>query len=341
MYDSTDSIWYRMRFLVGGAIIVFGLLLLPIFTSLITSTPKVQAANSTSYDSTTEDSPNVITSGVFSASDSLSKSASSFANTVNNTANSTANTVANTASSITNSAVSASAASGKFIVHSTTGAASAIAFGAETGASFVAGGVGGTFGMMAHLGIKAFGAVAHPPAVHNIIKPADSDYVEVINKGAPSLPPSQPFPAQQANAVASAAQQPVGVTPIWPIHGTITTEFGASDWPYQLHHTGIDIADGKRAGITPIHPFLPGKVVQVIHSSVSLGNHVVVDNGNGITSVYGHMYSTNVQVGQAVDQNSVLGYVGSTGASTGPHVHFEIYLNGALQNPHNYVPGHP
>jgi murein DD-endopeptidase MepM/ murein hydrolase activator NlpD len=111
--------------------------------------------------------------------------------------------------------------------------------------------------------------------------------------------------------------------------------------PYQPTHTGIDISDGWRSGVTPIHPFKPGRVIQVIHSNAGFGNHVIIDHGGGLTSLYGHMYSTSAQVGQQVDSSSILGYEGTTGASSGPHVHFEIRLNGQPVNPHNYVSGQP
>jgi murein DD-endopeptidase MepM/ murein hydrolase activator NlpD len=320
---------------VGGLLVVFGLLLLPVMVSLILPNPKAQAANvsssSASFDSSTQDSPNIITSGMFSAADGLSKGASSAEQAISSGVNSAANSI-----------MSASASTGRFIGSSIVASASFTAHAAVGSASFVVHGVSSSVGFIAHTTGGVFGAIINTkaPAVGNVIRPSDGEYVEVINEGAPPLPPSAPMPAAQAAAVPQPESQ-VDASAQWPIHGTITTEFGASDWPYQTHHTGIDIADGNRSGTTPIHPFKSGKVIQVIHSNVSLGNHVVVDNGNGITSVYGHMYKTNVQVGQKVDKNSVLGWEGSTGASTGPHVHFEIYLNGALQNPHNYVPGRP
>jgi murein DD-endopeptidase MepM/ murein hydrolase activator NlpD len=331
MVEYTDSFLFKIRFLVGSALIVIALMLLPLFVSLIIPNPKVQAQNSNTSASSTEDlsnSPNIITSGLFTVSDNLSKSTGSAGKAVKNGTNSAMKTFADTASS-----------SSKVVAH-----------GAGSSAAFLAHGLTGGFGLMARAAIfpfkfaahsagSIFGIISKPPAISSVVRPADQAHVEVINRGTPPLPPSKAIPAQ--NAVAQSPQSTVDTSAQWPIHGKITTEFGASDWPYQMHHTGIDIADGQRAGTTPIHPYKPGKVIQVIHSSVSLGNHVVVDNGGGITSVYGHMYATNVQVGQQVDKNSVLGWVGSTGASTGPHVHFEIWLNGVLQNPHNYVPGQP
>lgn len=69
----------------------------------------------------------------------------------------------------------------------------------------------------------------------------------------------------------------------------------------------------------------------------SYGNVVMVDNGDGVTTLYAHMSSIAVGVGQSVKQGDVIGYVGSTGNSTGNHLHFEVRINGVKQNPRNYV----
>jgi murein DD-endopeptidase MepM/ murein hydrolase activator NlpD len=335
MLDYSDNFLYKTRFFIGVMLMITGLLMLPIFVSLVLPNPKVQAANnpSSSFDSTMEDSPNVITSGMFGAADGLSK-----------TANSTERAISSGVNSVADSIVGASTNTGKFIANGVGSGATFTVRGIGNSALFVAHGIGGSVGFVAHTTGGIFGTITSTkaPTVSSVIRPADEAKVEVINKNGPPLPESPALPAQQ-NAVAQQPQpQPVvDQSAQWPIHGTITTEFGASDWPYQSRHSGIDISDGKYSGITPIHPFKPGKVIQVIHSSVSLGNHIIVDNGGGVTSVYGHMYKTNVVAGQQVDKNSVLGWEGTTGASTGPHLHFEIYLNGALQNPHNYVPGRP
>jgi murein DD-endopeptidase MepM/ murein hydrolase activator NlpD len=139
----------------------------------------------------------------------------------------------------------------------------------------------------------------------------------------------------------SAPTQPLSTAVAWPIHGQITTYFGVYHMPYQPTHTGLDISTGRRAGVMPVHPFKAGVVTQVIHSNKSLGNHIVIDHGGGLTSVYGHLYSISVQLGQTVDLNTELGREGTTGVSTGPHVHFEIKQDGVYQNPLKYVPGRP
>ena len=68
---------------------------------------------------------------------------------------------------------------------------------------------------------------------------------------------------------------------------------------------------------------------------------MIVDHGNGVTSVYGHLARISVSVGQEVDSSSVLGYEGTTGVSTGVHLHFEIRVNGQAANPHQFISGQP
>jgi len=96
----------------------------------------------------------------------------------------------------------------------------------------------------------------------------------------------------------------------WPLHGVVTLEFGESDLPYQPIHTGIDIA---AASGTPITPFMKGTVAKVDHLNWGYGNYVVIDNGNNITSLYGHMSRTSTKVGQEVQPGDVIGYEGETG----------------------------
>lgn len=184
------------------------------------------------------------------------------------------------------------------------------------------------------LGFVSSTATASP-----LTRPSHNAQLPVINPNAPiTVAAHDPLPALQP------VSQPVpssNETAVWPIPGNITTEFGVPHWPYQPTHTGLDISSGKPSGVMPVTPFKPGRVAAVVRSGSGLGNNVTVDHGGGITSVYGHLASISVQVGQDVTKSSVLGYEGSTGASTGTHLHFEIRLNGQLVNPHQYVSGHP
>jgi murein DD-endopeptidase MepM/ murein hydrolase activator NlpD len=327
MVEYSDSFFYKIR-LIAVCILIFGsLLILPLLFSLFLKNPVVHAAGTNSnatVDNNLKDSPNIITSGMFQAADSLEKTTNSTGKTINNGVNTVTSTIATATTQSGKIAIN----SGKFAVN-----------GVGNGIGLMASGVSASFTFSVHTAGNIVGFIGDAPPVSTIIKPADNAHVPIIKNGARIASVPSATAAKTSNQAAIAPQPDSAAQ--WPIHGAITTEFGVPHRPYQTYHTGIDISDGQRSGVTPIHPYKPGRVIQVIHSSVSLGNHVVVDNGNGITSVYGHMYSTNVQVGQQVDKNSVLGLEGSTGASTGPHVHFEIYLNGKLQNPHNFVPGHP
>jgi murein DD-endopeptidase MepM/ murein hydrolase activator NlpD len=167
--------------------------------------------------------------------------------------------------------------------------------------------------------------------------------VPIIDPGAAAQTAAQattsgPVPTATASAVQNTAPDSAVA---WPIHGEITTQFGVPEPPFQPLHTGLDISDGKARGTTPVHPFKAGRVAGVIHTSSGLGNHVIVDHGDGLTSIYAHLNSTTVQTGQTVDLNTVLGYEGTTGASTGVHLHFEIRVNGQAVDPHGYIGGQP
>lgn len=126
---------------------------------------------------------------------------------------------------------------------------------------------------------------------------------------------------------------------IWPLPGAgrVTTEFGADQWVngvFSSGHKGIDIAI---AGGTPIYAAHNGTVVATT-GHWSYGNVVMIDNGDGISTLYAHMQSAAiVSVGQTVTQGQVIGYVGSTGNSSGNHLHFEVRVNGVRQNPRNYI----
>jgi hypothetical protein len=213
--------------------------------------------------------------------------------------------------------------------------------GIGNGFAFVGRGMWGGAMFVFHIPGKTIGAITRAPVVSAFVKPGEDSQVPIIDPDSPALLaaqtalPATPTPAQPA------AQATQAVAPQWPIHGAITTEFGVPEPPYQPIHTGLDISDGKRRGTTPIHPFRPGRVIEKVSEKRHLGNHVTIDHGNGVTSVYGHLNSISVHIGDVVDENSVLGYEGTTGVSTGVHLHFEIRVNGQAANPHKFIAGHP
>jgi len=124
----------------------------------------------------------------------------------------------------------------------------------------------------------------------------------------------------------------------WPLHGVVTLEFGAIDLPYQPLHTGIDIANVKD---TPVEPFMDGTVTYAGEISWGYGKHVIIDNGNNISSLYAHLDKIYVYPGEKVTMDQTIGAEGETGWATGPHVHFEIRVFGIPVNPRTFLAGDP
>ncbi|WP_246839709.1 M23 family metallopeptidase [Pseudarthrobacter sp. NIBRBAC000502771] len=99
-------------------------------------------------------------------------------------------------------------------------------------------------------------------------------------------------------------------------------------------HIGIDLTG---ACSTPVFAAGPGKVVEAGWSPYGSGNRIVVDHGNGMKTTYNHLASIGVSIGQPVTQGQQIAGVGTTGASTGCHLHFEVLINGATVNPSAYI----
>lgn len=121
-----------------------------------------------------------------------------------------------------------------------------------------------------------------------------------------------------------------------PTNGAITDPFGPRINPVtgqQGMHKGVDFGDWYG---TPIKATKSGVVTYSGWIS-GYGNSVIIDHGGGVTSLYGHAESLNVSLNQKVNRGDVIAKVGSTGMSTGPHLHFEIRINGQPVNPMNYV----
>lgn len=127
----------------------------------------------------------------------------------------------------------------------------------------------------------------------------------------------------------------------WPMHGVITLEFGAVDLPYQPLHTGIDIADFQGQIGDPIVPFMDGTVIYAGEIFWGYGKHIIIDHGNNITSLYGHLDKIFVYVGEQVHLGQIIGHEGRTGWATGPHVHFETRVHGIPVNPRTFLAGDP
>ena len=127
---------------------------------------------------------------------------------------------------------------------------------------------------------------------------------------------------------------------LWPVQGIVTSSFGSRLDPFKgegAFHTGIDIAtnvgDAVRAPAD-------GTVLKA-GLGTGYGREVVVDHGHGIETLYAHLSGFAVITGQDVHKGDILGYVGSSGHSTGPHLHYEVRIHDTPVNPSKYLPGAP
>lgn len=126
-------------------------------------------------------------------------------------------------------------------------------------------------------------------------------------------------------------------TMLWPVSGPITSSFGWRTHPLfgtALFHSGLDI--GVDYG-TPVHAADGGTVIYADWMG-GYGKAVIIDHGGGISTLYGHNSELLVSEGQTVRKGQVISYAGSTGYSTGPHVHFEVRVNGSPVDPLGYLP---
>jgi murein DD-endopeptidase MepM/ murein hydrolase activator NlpD len=133
-----------------------------------------------------------------------------------------------------------------------------------------------------------------------------------------------------AQTHSSVTSTPSSAGLIWPVNGPITSPFGPR---WGSFHAGIDI--GVPTG-TPIHAAAAGTVIYCGVES-GYGNLVVLDNGGNLATAYAHQSAIAVACGQHVDQGQVIGYVGCTGNCTGPHLHFEVRINGQAVDPLGYL----
>jgi murein DD-endopeptidase MepM/ murein hydrolase activator NlpD len=128
-------------------------------------------------------------------------------------------------------------------------------------------------------------------------------------------------------------EQLAAATPsLWPAHGWLTGYFGGRSDPFTGEagfHQGIDISTEKGQ---PVYATANGKVESAAYSG-DYGNLVVLKHGFGLVTHYGHLSGYAVHPGQDVMRGQVIGYVGSTGRSTGAHLHYEILVNGKVLNP--------
>jgi murein DD-endopeptidase MepM/ murein hydrolase activator NlpD len=121
----------------------------------------------------------------------------------------------------------------------------------------------------------------------------------------------------------------------WPVRGTVNSEFGRRRSPWTgapEFHEGIDIAASSG---TQVRAPAPG-VVEIAGRSPGLGNTVVLDHGQDVKTRFGHLQTIRVARGQRVDRGELIALTGSTGSSTGPHLHYEVLVRGRAVNPRIY-----
>ena len=140
--------------------------------------------------------------------------------------------------------------------------------------------------------------------------------------------------ANLENSVATLIKQKTnsvnGVLLSTPTKGTVTSRYGAR---WGRSHNGIDV--GAATG-TPIYAAASGTITNA-STFGGYGQLIKINHGNGVETYYGHCSKIYVKVGQQVETGDLIGLVGSTGNSTGPHLHFEVRVNGVPQNPQNYL----
>ena len=160
---------------------------------------------------------------------------------------------------------------------------------------------------------------------------------------AAQAPPAEPAPAPGNPAEPASQAEPDTPEPQGPVAPldslTVTSPFGYRDNPlapgYLEFHTGTDFSAVTG---TPVKASAAGTVVEAgWHTTGGGGLRVVIDHGDGLQTTYNHLNSIDVGVGQSVDPGDVIAAVGSTGNSTGPHLHFEVLRHGDYTNPMDWL----
>jgi murein DD-endopeptidase MepM/ murein hydrolase activator NlpD len=173
-----------------------------------------------------------------------------------------------------------------------------------------------------------------------IVKVNALESPELIIEGeALLLPGARPLLGKAARPPAPLLTLPSSGAPIlsffWPASGPITTYFRQVGWTSPRGHAGIDIA--APLGV-PIAAAASGRVVLATRAGGPYGTMVILDHGDGLRTVYAHLSQLDVDQGQRVDRGELVGLCGSTGFSTGPHLHFVVRQDGELRDPLSYLP---
>ena len=168
---------------------------------------------------------------------------------------------------------------------------------------------------------------ARPPA----LSPADqlNGLTEDVQEHTQRLTALERLMARAGKAVAALPSR-------WPVRGAVNSEYGKrrSPWSSDIEfHSGLDIRAERG---TPIQAPASGTVV-LAGNHQDYGTAIILDHGQEIRSLYGHLSRLNVQPGQRVERGGIIGWTGNTGRSSGPHLHYEIYVRGQAVNPRAYL----
>jgi murein DD-endopeptidase MepM/ murein hydrolase activator NlpD len=163
---------------------------------------------------------------------------------------------------------------------------------------------------------------------------AVEDLLDVNDLASDTLMAGQVIFVPGAELDSTALRKALGELFASPVRGSyrLTSGFGYRADPFtgvKQHHNGLDMAAPLG---TPVRSTMSGRVVTTAWSNI-YGNYIIINHGNGYQTLYGHLSKIQVQKDQAVNQGTQIGLVGSTGYSTGPHLHFTVYRNGKLINP--------
>lgn len=182
----------------------------------------------------------------------------------------------------------------------------------------------------------------------NYDRPASSKYLST-NSGGPAVPfqltavesESEEIQMEKQLRLIEKTSNPEFLPTMWAHLGKINNEFGFRRNPFggrsYEFHAGLDI-DGER-GDAVIAP--ANGIVKNADWQGGYGNMIEIDHGNGLITRYGHLSRIGVQVGDVVQRGQMIGLIGSTGRSTGPHLHFEVRLNDKTINPRRFLPPEP
>jgi murein DD-endopeptidase MepM/ murein hydrolase activator NlpD len=186
-------------------------------------------------------------------------------------------------------------------------------------------------------------AVPAQPNSFDYSRPTDSDNFS-LNSGGPSSPEeaeAEDAEIEKQLQVIQTTSNPASVPAIWAHLGKINNEFGFRRNPFggrsYEFHSGMDI-DGERGDMV-VAP--ANGIVTEAGWKGGYGQMIEVDHGNGLKTRYGHLSKIEVEVGETLSRGQMIAFVGSTGRSTGPHLHYELRLNDKPINPRRFLPPEP